>query len=218
MNTGLRMRLKVILIFGACSPNSMAFFCMCGILTALLGGCASPAPQTGFLRDYSKLAMVEEGKLRYISPKLKSYSKFIVDPVELRTQKDVLKPEQRAEVARYMREAFEKAIREGGCLIVTQPDVNVARVRFAITEVNKTKWYLNLHPATKATGEGMGGAAMEGEVVDSVSGEQLGAVIQTKHASQFRLNVFSTLDDVKNVIDKWAEQAGGRLKELRSGK
>lgn len=115
-----------------------------------------------------------------------------------------------------MREAFKKPIQEGGCQIVTQPDFNVARVWFAITEVNKTKWYLNLHPATKATGEGMGGEAMEAEVVDSISGEQLGTDIQTKHASQSRLNVFSTLDDVKKVIDKWAEPAGTRMKELRA--
>lgn len=188
------------------------------LCAALAGGCASAPPPTGFLRDYSKLQKVEEGKLRYIAPKLKDYSHFMVDPVEMRTQKEVLKPEQRAEVANYMREAFEKVLLTGGCHVAAKPGVGVARVRLAITEVNQTKWYLNLHPATKVTGEGMGGAAMEGEVVDSVTGEQLAAVIQVKHASQFRLNMFSTINDVKNVIDQWAEAAGERLKELRAAK
>jgi hypothetical protein len=149
---------------------------------------------------------------------LKQYSRFMIDPVEMRAKKDDLKPEQRAEVARYMREALEKVLQKGGYQIVAQPDLGVARVRLALTEVNDTKWYLNLHPATKVTGAGMGGAAMEGEVVDSVTGEQLGAVIQVKHASQFRLNAFSTINDVKNVIDQWVEAAGDRLKELREAK
>lgn len=184
----------------------------------LLGGCASAPAPTGFLRDYSRLQRVEDGKLRYISPKLKEYSRFMVDPVELHTQKQVLSPEQRAEVARYMHDAFEKVLVNGGFEVAHQPGVGVARVRLAITEVNKTKWYLNLHPATKASGEGMGGAAMEGEVVDSVSGEQLAAIIQVRHASQFRLNVFSTINDVKNVIDQWAEAASERLKEIRAAR
>jgi len=78
---------------------------------ALLSGCASAGlPETGFLRDYSKLKKVEEGRLRYISPKLKDYSRFMIDPVELRAKKDDLKPEQRAEVARYMHEAIEKVL------------------------------------------------------------------------------------------------------------
>jgi len=101
---------------------------------------------------------------------------------------------------------------------VSQPDVGVARVRVALTEINDTKWYLNLHPATKVTGAGMGGAAMESEIVDSVTGEQLAAVVQARHASQFRLNAFSTISDVKNVIDQWAEAASERLKEIRAAK
>jgi len=189
------------------------------ILMALLSGCASAGlPETGFLRDYSKLKKVEEGRLRYISPKLKDYSRFMIDPVELRAKKDDLKPEQRAEVARYMHEAIEKVLHKAAIQVVSQPDVGVARVRVALTEINDTKWYLNLHPATKVTGAGMGGAAMESEIVDSVTGEQLAAVVQARHASQFRLNAFSTISDVKNVIDQWAEAASERLKEIRAAK
>jgi hypothetical protein len=47
----------------------------------------------------------------------------------------------------------------------------VARFRLAITEIHDTMWYLNLHPATKAIGAGMGGAAMHGDVIDSVTRE-----------------------------------------------
>ena len=65
------------------------------------------------------------------------------------------------------------------------------------------------------TGAGLGGASMEGEVVDSVTGKQLGAVVQSGKGNQFELDTFSELDDVKDVIDSWAEAAGKRLKELR---
>lgn len=196
----------------------MALAGLSAIALTLLSGCASAGPpETGFLRDYSKLKKVEEGRLRYISPKLKEYSRFMIDPVEMRAEKDNLKPEQRAEVARYFCEAIEKVLHKADYQIVSQPDVGVARVRVALTEVNDTKWYLNLHPATKVTGAGMGGAAMESEIVDSVTGEQLAAVVQARHASQFRLNAFSTISDVKNVIDQWAEAATERLKEIRAG-
>jgi hypothetical protein len=201
------------------SCPQILFVAGCLVASLPVAGCASapPAP-SGFLHDYSHLQKVEEGRMRYISPKLKEYSRYMVDPVEFRTQKTELKPEQRAEVARYLRESFEKVLKKGGYQIAAQPDVGVARVRMAITEINKTKWYLNIHPATKVTGGGMGGAGMEGEVIDSVSGEQLGAVIQAKHASQFRLNAFSTISDVKNVIDQWAEAAGQTLDELHGKK
>ncbi len=46
-------------------------------------------------------------------------------------------------------------------------------------------------------------------------GKQLGAVVQSGKGNQFELDTFSELDDVKDVIDDWAEAAGKRLKELR---
>ena len=74
---------------------------------------------------------------------------------------------------------------------------------------------ISLSQASKLTGAGTGGASMEGEVVDSVTGKQLAAVVKRGKGSQFTLNVGSTAKDVETVIDQWAKEAEERLRELR---
>lgn len=179
-------------------------------------GCTTttPAP-TGFLSDYSKLEDVKPGWMRYVSPKLGDYSSFIVDPVEIRVERDVLDAEKRAEVARYMRDALIKVLEENDYAVVPEAGMKTARLCVAITDIQDSKWYLNIHPASKITGAGKGGASMEAEVIDSVTGEQLAAVIRRGQGKQFELSPFSTVNDVKAVIDEWAKSASERLKELR---
>ena len=156
--------------------------------------------------------------MRFISPELREYKRYMVDPVEMRIQRDVLDPNERAEVAAYMRDALTRVLKAQGFDLADQSGVGVARFRLAITDVQLSKWYLNLHPASKMTGAGSGGASMEAEVIDSVTGKQLAAVIQVGRGNQFELDTFSKLDDVKDVIDKWADNAAKRLKELRDSR
>lgn len=181
-------------------------------------GCASSPPsQTGFLSDYSALKKDKDGAMRYISPTLRDYSSFIIDPVQV-TAQEKLKEKERAEVADYFSEALSKELAKRGYPVTSQPGPGVARVRVAITNIQESKWYLNLYPGTKLTGMGTGGASMEGEVVDSQSGQQLGAVIQAGKGNQFELDMFSKLDDVKDTINKWAHNACNRLDELKGRK
>jgi len=185
----------------------------------LLGGCAStPPPHTGFISDYSRLQKAESGAMRYISPDLKKYSEYMVDPVQIRASRDSINPSQRAEVAQYLHQALIRVLRNGGFKVADKAGMGVARLRVAITDVQDSKWYLNVHPATKLTGAGRAGASMEAEVIDSITGAQLAAAIRSGRARQFELNPFSTIDDIKNVIDQWAEAASERLKELRQGR
>lgn len=182
---------------------------------ALVGCASAPPPRTGFIGDYSKLKKIDDRTMRHISPQLREYNAYIVDPVQIRAKRDDIKSEQRAEIARHMSDALVKVLTAGGYRVATQPGVGVARVRVAITDIQDAKWYLNVHPATKLTGAGRAGASMEAEVVDSVSGEQLAAAIRSGRGKEFELNPFSTIDDVKSVLDQWAKDAGERLKELR---
>lgn len=64
-------------------------------------------------------------------------------------------------------------------------------------------------------GAGCGGAAMEAEIVDSVTGEQVAAVIRSGVGSQFRAFNISTVSDVKNTIDVWARDAGHQLDSIQ---
>lgn len=182
------------------------------------GGCAKtpPARQTGYLSDYSKLKQINDRRMTYVSPKLRDYQSFMIDPVEFRTPPEKLSPKQRAQVAHHFHERLRELLLGEGFTIVTEPDVGVARVSIALTDVANSTWWMKVHPVARSTGAGTGGAAIEGEVIDSVTGEQLAAFIQASPGNQFNFLAFTTVADVNSAIDKWADQAAKRLKELRT--
>jgi hypothetical protein len=193
---------------------------VCAVGAAALTGCSS-APsttQTGFLSDYTDLTSVSNTRMRFISPELKNYGSFIVDPVQMSSQKGALKPEDRAEVARYFRESLVTLLRERGYALTDRAGSGTARVRVALTNVHESTWWMKLHPGSSLAGAGRAGAAMEGEIIDSVTGEQLAAVVQSGVGSQFTVGNFSTVADVKNVIDQWVKDAGDRFDEMRAAR
>ncbi len=183
-----------------------------------LGGCAAPPPRTGFISDYSSIESIDDTHARYVSPRLSDYQSYIVDPVEIREMNDppVLTGSERAEVANYFRDSLTKVLREDGYQLTDRAGEKTARIRIAITQITKSTWWLNLYWATKLSGVGTGSAAMEAEVIDSVTGEQLAASVRSDKGSQFELfDTFDKLDDIKDVIDRWAKDAERRLLELR---
>lgn len=182
-----------------------------------LWGCSSAPPLTrsGFLSDYSTLRTAGDNRMRYISPRLKDYSSFIIDPVQMRAKDGKLSAEDRAQVATYFRESFSASLRERGYNVTSSAGARTARIRVAITNVQESTWWQKLHPASSLAGAGRGGAAMEGEVIDSVTGEQLAAVVQSGVGSQFTVGNFSTVSDIENTIDQWVKAACDRLDELR---
>jgi hypothetical protein len=182
------------------------------------GGCSS-APRTthtGFLSDYSSLKEVNAQKMNYASPEIRDYRSFMVDPVQIKSQQGELSAKDRAEIASYFRDSFAGVLRDRGYTITQTPGPGTARVRLALTNVHESTWWMKIHPASNLSGAGRGGAAMEGEVVDSVTGKQVAAVVQSGVGSQFTAFNFSTVSDIKSTIDEWAKNAGARLDELRN--
>lgn len=197
----------------------IGFVAVCAVwLASGLVGCSSSPPlrQTGFLSTYDNLRPAGENRMRYISPELRDYTAFIVDPVESRLEDGVLSPDDRAAALNYFREAMIRAIRAAGFAVTDDVGPHVARVRLALTGVAKSEWWMKLYPAARFSGAGTGGAAMEGEVIDSMTGRELGAVVQAASGNQFNLANFSTLSDVESAIDKWADNARQRLEEMRA--
>jgi hypothetical protein len=180
-------------------------------------GCAKKPPmnQTGFLEDYSRLESVNSSTMRYISPALNSYTAFIVDPVEFTVPPKKLTEKDRAEVARYFRAKLIEVLKSQQFDIVEDVDVNVARIQIAMTDVANSTWWIKLHPVSRVSGAGTGGAACEGEVIDSITGEQLAAWIKTSTGNQLNFLAFSTVSDVKGAINKWVSDAAKRLDEIR---
>ncbi len=96
---------------------------------------------------------------------------------------------------------------------VTTPGPRTARIRIALTDVKKSTWWANLNPGSKLSRAGTGEAAMEGELLDSVTGEQLAALVEAQRGNQLELDMFSEYDDARDVIDDWADRIRQRLDE-----
>ncbi|UCD32728.1 MAG: DUF3313 domain-containing protein [Desulfobacterales bacterium] len=189
-------------------------FILVGFLSLALVGCAGPqAAKTGFLKDYSKLQPHPEieGRHRYINPNIDAskYNKFIVDPVAINLSKEGkekdIDPEDMEKLARYFRKQIAVELKKD-YQIVNKTGPDVMRIRTSISEIDKTNPLLNIHPGTKLTGVGLGGAGAEMELVDSVTGERIAAAIDNQKGS--RLDITGGLTwygNAESVMDNWAE-------------
>jgi len=181
------------------------------------GGCAGVQKpvETGFLSDYSNLEERSEGHLFYSAGKSGNYDKFIIDPVVLLfSPNEVDSPfteEELLELQQYFRDKVsEEFTRDGGYEIAAKPGPRTARIRMGITDVKKTIGALNVTIYTKVTGAGIGGASAEGEMLDSISGEQLAAAVRWGGGSRVLKAGFTEMGDAKIAINRWAKD----LREL----
>ena len=185
-------------------------------LTALVGCGASAPMKTGFLSDYSHLQKKSDTSYRYIASgnRLADYDSFIIEPIKVYSHGGLTYApgSEIQRLANYLRSAIVKAI-SGRYSVVNQPGSGTARVRIAITDVKKSTWWMNISPASKLAGSGTGEAAMEGELLDSLNGDQIAALVESQRGNQFELDNFSEYDDVKDVMDDWAQRFRMRLDE-----
>lgn len=177
------------------------------------GGGAKPGT-TGFLSDYSNLELDKGASHRYFPEgALEPYHAWIVEPVDVYsytgadTDREALR-----ELADYFGVKFREVISETSSLTDT-PGPGVGRIRIAVTDVTEAVWFLNLHPAMKITGIGRGAMGVEIEGVDSVSGEQVFAIVETARGNQFEFDHFDSMDDARDAIDSWAKETKERLQQ-----
>ena len=194
--------------------------CFAGIASAMAAGCATVQDpgQKGFLSDYSKLEEIEENHLVYDSGKFGNYSKFIIEPIvmlyrqpeEKRVFDDEELEDLQAHFATKVREALTK---DDGYQVVDVPGPGTATLHIGITDVDDTIGALNISIYTKITGAGLGGAAFEGEVVDSMTGEQIAAVSRWGSGSRILRAGFTHTGDAKILMDRWAKHLRERIDE-----
>jgi hypothetical protein len=185
----LLLTLAVLSMYG-CTPKYMNF--------------------TGFLTDYSQLRSLTSNELRYVAPaKDFHYSQFIIDPIEVHFHKKAKGGDtdiaELNKLTQYMFEAMHKALQDH-YQVVRQPGPGVARIRVAITDIQKSSPALNVLPASKLMGKGIGGVSMEGEMLDSVTGRQMAAVVQSQKGEMMSLSGLSKYGDARAVIDDWAQK------------
>lgn len=188
------------------------------IFAGLMTGCGGDLKQTGFLSDYSKLD--KDGSiLRYMDQAAAAkYSKFIFDPVNTGSYSGKADKATVRRLANLMHSALFKELAPR-YTVVSQPGPGIARLRIAITDLKKDTPALNVLPQTRMTGVGLGGASMEAEAVDSVSGEQFAAVIRSDKGGRISLAGYKDWSSAESVIKGWAksfrehlDQAYGREK------
>jgi hypothetical protein len=186
-------------------------------LCLVVAGCGGKAKESGFLKNYEQLKPDEavDGALRYVNPKAFTYRQFMIDPVAVHFAPDAkgatIDPEKLTELTTHFRDGLTKALAKN-YKVVKSKGPGVMRIRVAITDVELTIAALNILPTTKITGAGLGGASMEGEVLDSESGERLGAIVETRSGNRFSVGAgLSELGNAKQVIDYWIERFVGNL-------
>jgi hypothetical protein len=190
---------------------------------------------SGFLKDYSQLKEEKDAAgqpvMRYISPKLSSgaYNKIMIDRVDFypapRPDKSVDSATLH-QISAYLDKALREKIGEK-TTVVDQAGPGVVRMRVAITavaaETAALKAYqyipiaLIVQGAKSAAGTRAKNAELyaEMEMLDSQSGERIGAVVKKGAGTEVKEMKEGTekgekkvaLDNVKPVLDNWAKLA-----------
>ena len=188
----------------------------------VLIGCASqqakvsPDQFSGYLDDYTKLTKVKDLQaFRWISDEVKAGT--VVYPQSISTL-------FLEDVAAYFDHAFRKSF-TGSVEVVTQPGPGVLRIKPAITgltsETEGVKAYELIPIAAIYNGfkAAMGWRSkvtqvfVEADVVDSVSGKTVAAVVRkwtTEQISQDEV----TLSDVRPIIETWASEGASTVKAM----
>ena len=194
-----------------------------GMCVMFGGGCASKPKEAGFLSTYANLQRVDgsETFLRYVAPntELRKYSAVLVDPIQTvfydKSESKGIKPEDIQHLEQYLYGKLQKSLQDAGFKVVSDPGPDVLRLRVAITNLKPSTPALNILPQTKLTGLGLGQVSAEGELVDSQSGKQLAAAIQSDTGSRLSLSGLAKWGDVESVMDDWAKKLAKRLSDAR---
>ncbi len=194
---------------------------MCLSVAVIASGCSAPkVKSTGFLSDYSKLEKESGTSMRYVDEQsAASYTAFIVDPVETRLYSDAkakgkLTDEQIRDLTSYMHAKIVEAVQGAGLKVVYQPAAGVARIRVALTNIEKTD-AINLLPQASLLGAGVGGASMEAEIVDSMTGKQIAASLQSGMGSRVPFANMGEWTAAKGVMDQWAKNFQTKLETMQ---
>jgi len=193
-----------------------------------LTGCAIKQlelTESGFLSGYSGLEEDDElkGMRVYKNPDVnivERYSKILVAPVKFKLDPTVKEHEMEYEDRMKLSDYFHEKLNEGllkNYELADEPGADVLLFRTAITDILPNKVYLNLHWSTTLIGGGIGGASLEAELVDSLTGEQMLAFVDARKGR--KLNYTKGLTKwghTKEVLGMWAEHIVKNLDDLKT--
>ena len=210
-------------------------------LASLLSACAtteqtSGAAPAGFLKNYSQLRPGEEdeAQLIFIDPAADwaYYDKVMIDPVTVWHGEDSdlsrVPRKDLQTLADYLHWKLEMAL-EYDYTITERPGAGVLRIRAAITAAKGSAVMLDvvstigppqlLSQAKKlvtGTHAFVGRAAIEAEILDSLSGTRLAAMVDERAGGKTTTGVTDKWSDVIEAYGYWADRLRLRLAELRA--
>lgn len=197
--------------------KTISFFCVGVMICVLAAGCGTHRQTTtGFLSDYSKLEKVSESSYQYMDKAAKNeYQAFIVDPVKVQIyseqkRKQKLTDDQINDITSYLHKKMVEAVEGAGKRIVHWPAPGVARLRIALTDLHRTD-AINLLPQASLVGAGVGGASIEAEAVDAMSGRQIGALVESRQGGKIPFSNMGEWTAAKSVVDQWTKRFQERL-------
>jgi len=187
-------------------------FCTLAVLTILVGCKSLPSKteiaDTGFLSNYSGFVSISKTSHRYINPKydLGNYGSFIVDPVKIifneRSKAKVKNWDDLENLRAYMRNALIDALEPRYNAVAARPGPGTLRVRIALTSIERSA------PLK------LGGVSMELELVDTQTGEQIVALIESQKKG-VPFYGYDQWSGAKAVMDDWAKRFFNRIEEAR---
>ena len=196
---------------------------------------------SGFLGDYSNLAPDPKNGDLLLYEKddrsaLKRYNKFILDPITIyllpAAQSRGFDPDDMDRLAKYFQDAVTGELTKGGTYeIVTTPGPDVLALNVAITNVEPTGGKKNAAAtaattaASVATVPGIslavprlsiGKVSIEGEMLDSTSGDRLVAFVTSKGGRRWfsGFNQYKKWGDIEAAFRSWAKDFRKRLDEV----
>jgi len=192
---------------------------------------------SGFLDDYSGLSPDPKNGDLLIYEKdkdvLKTYRKFFLEPVTVYLLPEAadrgIDPDDLDRLARYFTDAITDEIAGSDRYeVVTEPGPGVAYVRIAITNVEPTGGKKNAALKAGATAASVavapgaslavprlsvGRVEIEGEMLDSVSGERVAAFVTGKGGRRWfsGLNAYKKWGDIERAFRSWTKDFRKRL-------
>ncbi len=195
------------------------------LIALVCGGCASSKGQpSGFLGDnrvYSAMKPVPEldGVMVYKEQPfpLAGFDSFIVPPVSIYLNAEGIKrgvsDEDLREIAENCRRNVIKVL-GARYQMVSAAAPRVAILKIAITDADPNLVLLNLHPGSLVLGGGLGGATMEVDLIDSMTGRRVAAVMATSKGKRYNYVAgMSKWGHTNAVLEDWARILAERIEK-----
>ena len=216
------------------------------VAALVIAGCitteqAPNVQMSGFLGDYAQFHRGKGGQAEYvyrdINVDFNKYQKVILEPVQLWAAEssasvlNSLSKEDQQLLVDYLYVSLSDAFKRD-YTIVNEPGPDVMKVRCAITEARATSpvkeilstvtpYGLGISYAKHfalGTHSGVGVVSVEGELLDSVTGKRLAAVVDRRAGTKSLVAKYTRWGDVQDAFSFWARRMQTNLALLRADK